>query len=475
MALSMSNSTSPIGKCGYDPLSRTPYYSRQSRRDSSACSLSELPVHGSLSLSSRRPSQGFDGGQSHSYHTDDGLQSSVTDFVYNALHAYQDLESYPMNLVTFHPSFPPAAKTNYTTTWQSEYTVDAQGSFADQHSINNTCTYDLDFAVHHYPPLEYNESPVGWNEANYGTKSHCEQQVASHSLYRQPTQSVCDNQYSTSNSPHDETRRYSKDHAVRRSIPNKTDRFPSIIKPSQPQPNHAYVPSGIHINISTGNGHDEHVEASVSFGLTADHDRIIQDRDQDQDGCFGMSYLSLHSECPPISSYSELSAQILYYSSQNSTRHSKSRSSAPSTPVSVTTQESKPLKSPTTPPDWRQVSKSEGTTTLMLRTLMPLSRTSTLEVWTAPTQIKTEERSPPLESRRKRLSSPSSLTRSSSIESHWSCTLSPSSRSQGVLKTIMMKRVESVQKQYDPACLFCRERKIACGRPPQGSDDRTCK
>ncbi|KAF8672775.1 hypothetical protein AX14_005518 [Amanita brunnescens Koide BX004] len=378
--------------------------------------------------------------------------SSVTDFVYNALHVYQDVESYPMNLVTFHLLFPPAAKANHTTVWQSEYTADAQGSVADQPSINNTCTCDLDFAVHHYPPLEPLE--YGWNEANYGTKSHGEQQVASHCLYRQPTQSVCDNQYSTSNSPHDETHGYSKDHA-----------------PSQS--NHAYVPTGMHIDISTGNGHDEHVEASVSFRLTADHDRMIQDGDQDQDGCFGMSHLSLHSERPPISSYSELSAHMLYYDSQNSTRHSKSGSSSPSTSVSVTTQECKPLKSATTPPDW-QASRSEGTTTLMLQTLLPSSRTSTLEVWAPPTQVKTEERSPPLQSRRKRLSSPSSSTLSSSIESRWSRTLSPSSRSQGAMKTIMMKRVGLVQKQYDPACLFCRERKIACGRPPQGSDDRTC-
>ena len=366
MVLSTSNSTSPINECGYDPLTRTLDYSWQSRSDSSAHRLSEFPVHSWLSPSSRRPPQGFHGGQSHSYHTDGGLQSPVTDFVYNALHAYyQDLKS--SNLVTFHPLFPLAAKANV---WQL-------GSFVDQPSINNTCTYDLDFVVHHYPPLEYNESPAGWNEANHDTESHCEQQVASHCLYRQPTQPVSDNQYhdSTSNSPRDKTRGYSKDHAVSHSIPNKTDHFHSIIKPSQP--NHTHVPCGMHNNISTGNGHDEHIEASVSFRLTADHDQMIQDGDQDQDGCFDMSHLSLHSEHPPISSYSELSTQMLYYNSQNSTRHSKSRSLAPSMPVSVTTQESKPLKSPTTPPDWRQVSKLEGTATLMLCTLLPSSRMCT--------------------------------------------------------------------------------------------------
>ncbi|KAF8737305.1 hypothetical protein AX14_013082 [Amanita brunnescens Koide BX004] len=443
MAPSTSYSTSPIDEHSYDSI--TPPYDPRRRRDVSAHRLSELPVHGSPSPSSARPLQGFEhpcrrssdpivDGQSHSYHTDDG-HSPVTDFVFDhTLHAYH-LESYPLKL--------------------SEYPVDVQGSFSDQPSINNTRTYDLEerrmdssIAIPHYPPPEYTESPAGWNEAYYDTESYCEQ------LYSQVAQSICDSQYSTSNSLY-EAHGYSKDHA-------------------SSQPNHAHVSSGMHIDISTGNGHGQHVDTSISFKLTADHDRVIHDKDQD--GCVDMSQLTLHSERPPISSYSELSAQMSYYNSLNSTRQSKSSdSSAPSTPISATTQDSKPPKSATTPPDWKANRPGkEASTTLRLCTPPPSSKTSTFEAWTPPIQVKTEERSPPLQTRRKHLSSPSSSTRSSSTESRRSRTLSPSSRSQGVLKTIMMKRGGSEQKKQNLACLFCRERKIACGRPPEGSDDPAC-
>ncbi|KAJ8488172.1 hypothetical protein ONZ45_g14059 [Pleurotus djamor] len=41
-----------------------------------------------------------------------------------------------------------------------------------------------------------------------------------------------------------------------------------------------------------------------------------------------------------------------------------------------------------------------------------------------------------------------------------------------------LPRLSSVKKNSDKkqilACLFCRERKIACGRPPEGSEDPTC-
>ncbi|KAM6503048.1 hypothetical protein JOM56_003025 [Amanita muscaria] len=37
-----------------------------------------------------------------------------------------------------------------------------------------------------------------------------------------------------------------------------------------------------------------------------------------------------------------------------------------------------------------------------------------------------------------------------------------------------MKRGGSEPKKQNPACLFCRERKIACGRPMEGSLDQTC-
>jgi hypothetical protein len=45
--------------------------------------------------------------------------------------------------------------------------------------------------------------------------------------------------------------------------------------------------------------------------------------------------------------------------------------------------------------------------------------------------------------------------------------------SQTVLKMSTPKKV--VEKKQALACLFCRERKIACGRPDPESDDQTCK
>ena len=43
-----------------------------------------------------------------------------------------------------------------------------------------------------------------------------------------------------------------------------------------------------------------------------------------------------------------------------------------------------------------------------------------------------------------------------------------------VLKLPTAKKSNPDRKQT-LACLFCRERKIACGRPPEGSPDDTCK
>jgi hypothetical protein len=37
------------------------------------------------------------------------------------------------------------------------------------------------------------------------------------------------------------------------------------------------------------------------------------------------------------------------------------------------------------------------------------------------------------------------------------------------------KKGSDVKRQPSLACFFCRERKIACGRPAEGSVDRTCK
>lgn len=45
--------------------------------------------------------------------------------------------------------------------------------------------------------------------------------------------------------------------------------------------------------------------------------------------------------------------------------------------------------------------------------------------------------------------------------------------SQSVIKLTSTK--ESTEKKQALACLFCRERKIACGRPDPESEDQTCK
>ncbi|KAI0245020.1 hypothetical protein BJV78DRAFT_793797 [Lactifluus subvellereus] len=44
---------------------------------------------------------------------------------------------------------------------------------------------------------------------------------------------------------------------------------------------------------------------------------------------------------------------------------------------------------------------------------------------------------------------------------------------QGVFKLPSTKR--HARRKPAPACLFCRRRKIACGAPPVGSADTTCK
>jgi hypothetical protein len=42
-------------------------------------------------------------------------------------------------------------------------------------------------------------------------------------------------------------------------------------------------------------------------------------------------------------------------------------------------------------------------------------------------------------------------------------------------KVLSGKKGNDVRRQPSLACFFCRERKIACGRPAEGSTDRTCK
>ena len=48
----------------------------------------------------------------------------------------------------------------------------------------------------------------------------------------------------------------------------------------------------------------------------------------------------------------------------------------------------------------------------------------------------------------------------------------PSPSTQSMIK---LGNKRSPDKKQTLACLFCRERKIACGRPAEGSPDHTCK
>ena len=110
-----SYSTSPIDKCSYGHNGRSPYDPQGSRDSGTQRSVSEFPVHGSLSHSGTRPlgyeqsckrlSDSVVDGQSPSYHTDNG-HNHVTDFVLNqALQAYQHMEGYPTTMVTFHQHY----------------------------------------------------------------------------------------------------------------------------------------------------------------------------------------------------------------------------------------------------------------------------------------------------------------------------------------------------------------------------------
>jgi hypothetical protein len=55
-------------------------------------------------------------------------------------------------------------------------------------------------------------------------------------------------------------------------------------------------------------------------------------------------------------------------------------------------------------------------------------------------------------------------------------TVAATSSSQSILKlNHHVKKSGGSEKKQTLACLFCRERKIACGRPAEGSADSTCK
>ncbi|KAF8332906.1 hypothetical protein F5887DRAFT_995567 [Amanita rubescens] len=414
MALSTSYySTIPIDERSYDPW------------QPSARRIQVLPVHCSLgSPSSGRPARPFQGfenshrslldpifnGQFLCYRSDDGWHSPPTILVCNqSVDAHQQLESCLPNL-------------------SSEYTFHVQESQLS--TTYSTSTYDLEKrsvdAVPQYRHSEHTEHVTGWNEPYCDTEGCCKQKAGSHYLmYTHSAQPVRDHQQSSSNSLY-ETHECSGNHALS-------------------QPNHPHVSSrwsGMGIDISTGGGHGQHVGAPISFSTIADQDRMVQN--QGQDRCVGMAQLpTLHSECPPISTYSELSAQMLYYVGLSSTQQSRtSGSSSPSITTLVTTEASNPLNPTPGPSDW-QASKSGVGTSMTLFTLPLLPKPS---------------RTP--------------SAHSSYTQSHKSRMLSPSSQGRRGLKTIM--RGGSDQKKQKLACLFCRERKIMCERPQDGSNDLSC-
>lgn len=163
------------------------------------------------------------------------------------------------------------------------------------------------------------------------------------------------------------------------------------------------------IDISTGSGRGQQ---PIPLNFMADQDRMV-----------GLP--TVHSECPPISTYSELSAQMSYYSSLNSTQRTKT--STPSITSLVTTEASSPLNPASASSDWQASESSKGTS-MMLRTCTPspLPKAS----------ISFEARSP---------------------------------------LQVKVKKAGSEQKKHNLACFFCRERKIVCRRPPEGSDNPSCK
>lgn len=170
--------------------------------------------------------------------------------------------------------------------------------------------------------------------------------------------------------------------------------------------------------------------------------------------------LTFHSECLPISSYSELSAQILHYDTPHTNLQS-SGSSARST-AWTSSQDSYPFNLGTMP------SAGKGPTS---------PKSFSFEARIPRQVIDKVERSPPpnsLSRRRKQRALPSSSSSvpSSSTEPSRSCTY-PHSESQGTSKVVGMNN--ELRKPRNLACLMCRERKIKCQRPPEDSNDPSCK
>ncbi|KAF8625840.1 hypothetical protein AX17_006737 [Amanita inopinata Kibby_2008] len=554
MALS-ERYTSPADECTYDSLP-DPYDTRRSSTGFIRSRL-EYPLHGSVSPNgvrqhiaqvseryAKRLSEPIVNVPSHCFYDD--AYDGHTDWVYNHTHhAYQPMGYHPIK--------------------QSEYHFEAQPSFADLASINNTRAHDIkehglnvNFDTAHHSPDFASESQSAWNEPCYDGGESFYQPQAHPPCFMYPlTNPVAYDEPCSYPMPDylDEAQAYSREDGS--SQPNHTG--------------HPHVPNTSHLFL---NGH--HVDnnnnsssSSIPFRFMTDHD--CSSVPPGQNGCTTVTshhhhqHHMSHTERPPISSYSELSAQTSYYAVQSHSglhlrhqhqqhlqqpqSHHPSRELKPT--MSMLVQEpqsyhSTPVtqwqgvgvgavaSSPPPPPPHphphahppatagpgpgRPILPFEG-----CLTMRPQRKDSKLNINSIPSinvkdggdeELTLVPISPPVSvampisipipaaltpssapSSSSSVSSPSATAMATTAmvtvtvsgtsttmapiapgpePSRRSRTLSSPSRNQGMLKTIMMKRGGSEPKKQNLACLFCRERKIACGRPPEGSLDPTC-
>ncbi|KIL56578.1 hypothetical protein M378DRAFT_28265 [Amanita muscaria Koide BX008] len=471
---------STVNDSGYN-LTQDPYDCRASG--------DAPPTYHAHGFNRARPSQGARRSSEHIYNRqdhcltcDDG--SNRGEWVYHhAAHSYEPIEGGPIK--------------------QPEYAAGAQASFTDA-SINNTRTYNgSSFALTQYPPPAYIESVAAWKTQYYDMpESYYDQQASIESPIDHSSDQISydrGHQLTSSSSHH---------HAIHDHL---IDDQPQRVN----QPHAESSNTGMHYNLppTASSSHpDIDVTAPSSMRLFGDPAPSVSMAVYDQTFCVDMSQSVLHSERPPLSSYSELSAHTNYYTTIIAASSSSTMPSRPSVKMSGATGKSQPQSvthavntwkgrssgippTPSTGPDYVSANVSTPLSPPPLQTWTPLpppssassnpshrSSRSTASMTNPP--VKTEAREvspsdllstpPPKRASGSPVRRGMSSSRSASSESRRSRTLSPSSRNQGVLKTIMMKRGGSEPKKQNPACLFCRERKIACGRPMEGSLDQTC-
>ncbi|KIL66535.1 hypothetical protein M378DRAFT_367010 [Amanita muscaria Koide BX008] len=482
--LAMISSTScsypsTVNDSGYN-LTQDPYDCRASG--------DAPPTYHAHGFNRARPSQGGRRSSEHIYNRQDHCltcddESNRGEWVYHhATHSYEPIEGGPIK--------------------QPEYAAGAQASFTDA-SINNTRTYNgSSFALTQYPPPAYIESVAAWNTQYYDMpESYYDQQASIESPIDHSSDQISYDRghQLTSSSLH---------HAIHDHL---IDDQPQRVN----QPHVESSNTGMHYNLppTASSSHpDVDVTAPSSMRLFGDPAPSVSMAVYDQTGCVDMSQSVVHSERPPLSSYSELSAHTNYYTTIIAASSESTMSSRPSVKMSEATAQSQPQSvthavnawkgrssgippTPSAGPDYVSANVSTPLSPPPLQTWTPLPppssassksshRSSRSTASTTNRPVKTEAREvspsdllstpPPKRASGSPVRGMSS-SRSASSESRRSRTLSPSSRNQGVLKTIMMKRGGSEPKKQNLACLFCRERKIACGRPTEGSLDQTCK